>query len=166
MVVKGTPDKFGCMFKQSSGRDVFHWYGEQVAPKDLTKKKRRWFMLKETFLAYFKNAQDETPAGIVPLDYYVMRISDEKAREKCLILERYPKIQTSNLPITQQQQQKLINFLADVLRFPIFDPLRHISFSRSMKDSRPSCATGTPVWPRSASTRVRVEFSVSRSIHN
>jgi hypothetical protein len=88
-VVRGTPDKVGYLYKQSSGRDVMRWFGEPIASKDLTKKKRRWFVLREMFLGYFKSTQDDTPAGVVPLDYYVMRISDEKAKDKTIILERY-----------------------------------------------------------------------------
>lgn len=56
-VVKGTPDKVGHLYKQSSGRDVMRWFGEPIASRDLTKKKRRLFVLREMFLGYFKSAQ-------------------------------------------------------------------------------------------------------------
>jgi len=45
--------------------------------KSLRKKSKRWFVLKGLFLACFKSREDALPSLVIPLDYYIVRLSDE-----------------------------------------------------------------------------------------
>jgi hypothetical protein len=50
---------------------------------------RRWFVLKGIFLAYFKSRDDPLPASVIPLDYYIVRLTDEyKHSERAISLEK------------------------------------------------------------------------------
>lgn len=48
------------------------WLIKQSRHKEdkLTARKRRWFVLVENFLYYFKTEEQPSPTGIVPLEYY------------------------------------------------------------------------------------------------
>jgi len=64
-------------------------FGESVNFKDLSKKTRRWCVLKDNFLAYFKNQSDTVPAGIIAVDYHVMKlVEDKNTKQVSLTLER------------------------------------------------------------------------------
>jgi hypothetical protein len=63
--------------------------GSPITSKELTKRAKRFFILKDSFLAYFKSSEDETPVGVVPLEYFLLHTNDEKSKEKFINVEKY-----------------------------------------------------------------------------
>jgi len=61
--------------------------------KDLAKKARRYCVLKDNFLAYFKNQSDAIPAGVIAVDYHVVKLVEDKpTKQFSLIMDRYDQI--------------------------------------------------------------------------
>ena len=54
----------------------------------LTPRKRRYVILRSAFLFYFKNKNDSTPAGVIPLEYYAIKKMHREGRGKFLVLRR------------------------------------------------------------------------------
>ena len=51
-----------------------------------TSKQRRLFVLSGPFLFYFKKERDTCPAGVIPLEYYVVRKKLNKKRKFSMML--------------------------------------------------------------------------------
>lgn len=57
--------------------------------KSLRKRTKRWFVLKGLFLAYFKTRDESAPSSVIPLDYYIVRLSDDiKKGERVMSLDK------------------------------------------------------------------------------
>ena len=57
--------------------------------KSMRKRSKRWFVLKGLFLAYFKTRDETVPSSVIPLDYYIVRLSDDmKKGERAMSLDK------------------------------------------------------------------------------
>lgn len=111
------PERVGYLFKQSSGgkeakstskpsrptkteKKVRRQTESTLSPasvaeegarnaKSLRKRSKRWFVLKGLFLAYFKTRDETAPSSVIPLDYYIVRLSDDiKKGERAMSLDK------------------------------------------------------------------------------
>ena len=60
-----------------------------ISAEDFTKRVKRWFVQKGHILAYFKNQQDSIPAGVVSLDSYILKATQDVGKERQITLERW-----------------------------------------------------------------------------
>ncbi len=54
----------------------------------VTPKRKRYFVLKDFFLFYYKSKQDLTPAGVITLEYYTIKIEEDETGAKYILLKR------------------------------------------------------------------------------
>lgn len=81
----------------------------------VTPKRKRWFVLKDYFLFYYKNKNDPAPAGVIILEFFSVKIEQDDSGAKYILLKRNfdefstPVISYSILPRKQviQLQTKL-----------------------------------------------------------
>jgi hypothetical protein len=77
-------------FAQAGGAVGEEPAGGKSIKSVVSKKSKRWFVLKGIFLAYFKARDDAIPSCVIPLDYYVVRLSDEYRKgERVMALDKY-----------------------------------------------------------------------------
>lgn len=109
--VDGKPERIGYLYKSKGSKDK-QKQTKDKAEKNLKnrrhteshitpastsfeavkskKSSKRWFVLKGLFLAYFKGREESMPACVLPLDYFIVRLTDEggKKSERMIVLEK------------------------------------------------------------------------------
>lgn len=54
----------------------------------MTPKKKRWFVLKDYFLFYYKHKHDQTPAGVITLEFFTVKIEEDETGIQYMLLKR------------------------------------------------------------------------------
>jgi hypothetical protein len=63
-------------------------YTSSLSEDNYTMKQKRWFVLSESLLLYFKTKDDTKPAGLIPLEYFTITLDTSKAKP-AIVLRRY-----------------------------------------------------------------------------